>query len=157
MTEQSQHEVVFPPELAGDRIECVYLTCFRPEFTSLAIVMQYSSVRMLQAESLDEADFILTVTGAGVFLTDVTFPDGNWRDALRMAAEMHPHAASLIAAEPVDAPYLTGAGELGACGVLWKPFDFAEAIRLIRTADQASQDRGAANAAYSRLPGGFTR
>ena len=141
MTQHFQHETTFLPELAGDRIECVYLTCFRAEFSSLAIVMQYSGVRLLQAESLDEADFILTVTGARVFLTDVTFPDGSWRDALYMASETHPHAASLIAAEPVDRPFLADAAACGACGVLWKPFDFSEAGNLIRTADQASRDR----------------
>jgi DNA-binding NarL/FixJ family response regulator len=142
MTQHYEHELARSPEVAADRIECVYLTCFRPEFSCLAIVTQYSRVRMVQAESLDEADFVLTVTGARVLLTDVSFPDGSWREALYMAAEMHPHAASVIVADPVDRPYLGDAYMRGACGVLWKPIDFAEAIRLIRTVDQASRDRG---------------
>src|SRR5581483_11862897 len=78
-------KVAWPPEWTEDRIHCVYLTCFRPEFSSLAIVLQYSGIQVQQAESLEEADFLLTVTGATVFLTDVALPDGDWRDALRMA------------------------------------------------------------------------
>ncbi len=134
MTEQGRH---------SDRIECVYLTCFRSEFAFLATVLQYSGIRMLHADSLDEADFLLTVTGAGTFLCDVTFADGTWRDALDMAAQTHRRTASLIVAEPVDKPFLSDAFTRGACAVLWKPFDFIQAIDRIRTLDQAAQDRAA--------------
>jgi DNA-binding NtrC family response regulator len=141
MTEQARSEILRHRQNRGDRIECVYLTCFRPEFSSLATVLQYSGIHMLHADSLDEADFILTVTGAGVFLCDVTFPDGAWRDALYMAAQTHRHTASLIVAEPVDKPFLSDAFARGACAVLWKPFDFMQAIDRIRTLDQAAHDR----------------
>ncbi len=127
----------------SDRIECVYLTCFCSEFAFLATVLQYSGIRMLHADSLDEADFLLTVTGAGTFLCDVTFADGTWRDALYMAAQTHRHTASLIVAEPVDKPFLSDAFTRGACAVLWKPFNFTQAIDRIRTLDQAAQDRAA--------------
>jgi DNA-binding NtrC family response regulator len=141
-------------EQQSDRIECVYLTCFRSEFSLLATVLQYSRIRMMRADSLDEADFMLTVTGAGTFLCDVTFADGTWRDALYMAAQTHHHTASLIVADPVDEPFLADAFTRGACAVLWKPFDFMQTIDRIRTLDQAAQDRVAWLAGISSW-GGF--
>jgi DNA-binding NtrC family response regulator len=141
MTGHERHSVYREPELPGGRIECVFLTCFRPEFSSLATILQYSGVRMLRADSLDEADFLLTVTGGTAFLSDVTFPEGTWRDALHMAAEMHPRVPSLIVADPVDWPFLSDAFERGACGVLWKPFDSTQALEMILVLHQAARDR----------------
>ena len=140
MTEHEQRGQRRSPEVPL-RIECVYLTCFRSEFSFLATTLNYSRVRMLRAESLDEADFLLTVTGATAFLSDTTFLDGTWRDALDMAAEFHPLAASLIVADPVDWQFLSDAYTRGACGVLWKPVDFIQALERIRAADQAARDR----------------
>ena len=96
---------------------------------------------MCRAETLEEADFYLTVTGATVLLTDVTFLDGTWRDALRMASETHPRAAAIVVAEAVDYSLLSDAYDRGACGLLWKPVNFLEAIDLIRTLNQAACDR----------------
>ena len=125
----------------SQRIECVALTCFSSEFSTLAAILVYSGIRLYRAETLEEADFYLTVTGATVFLTDVTFLDGTWRDALRMTAETHPPVAALVAAEEVDCPGIADAYKCGACGILWKPVDFIRAIDLIRTVDQAARDR----------------
>jgi DNA-binding NtrC family response regulator len=124
-----------------ERIECVFLTCFRSDYSFLASVLQYSGIRMHRAETLDEADFLLTVTSGTAFLSDVTFPDGTWRDALAMLAEVHPLTPALVVADPVDWQFLTDAYSRGACGVLWKPIDFIQAIQMIRTADQAAHDR----------------
>lgn len=128
-------------ECNPDRIQCVFLTCFRSDYSFLASVLQYSGIRMHRAETLDEADFLLTVTGGTVFLSDVTFPDGTWRHALAMIAEVHPLVPALVVADPVDERFLRDADRHGACGVLWKPFDFTEVTRMIRTADQAAHDR----------------
>jgi DNA-binding NarL/FixJ family response regulator len=142
MMEQVPYRTGRKPVLPnGDAIECVFLTCFRSEFSVLAIVLQYSRIRMRQAETLDEADFMLTATASTVLVSDTLFLDGSWRDALRMAVEIHPCVATLVAADPVDSPYLFDAYSRGACGALWKPADFGEAVRLIRSADQASRDR----------------
>ena len=124
-----------------DRIGCTYLTCFRSEFCVLATVLHYSGIRMHRAETVEEADFLLTVTGSTVLLSDVTFPDGSWRDCLAMAADVHPVVAALLVADPVDAPFLRDAYSRGSCGVLWKPIDFTESIHLIRTAHDAVRDR----------------
>lgn len=122
-------------------IECVFLTSFRSESSSMATVFQYSGVRLHRADSLEEADFLLTVTGAKVFLADVTFLDGNWRDALGMAAELHRRVTTLIVADPVDSSFLSDACDRGALGVLWRPFDFTRAFEMIHTARQAAEDR----------------
>src|SRR5579872_6285939 len=125
----------------GHRVECVYLTCFRSTFSTLSTVLHYSGVRMHRAESLEEADFLLTVTDATAFLSDVTFPDGTWRDALGMSAELHPLTPLVVIADPIDHPFLSDTYARGACGILWKPIDFADATRAIRTIDQAAHDR----------------
>ncbi len=142
MTEQEPYRVSRKPASpVGDTIECVFLTCFRSAFSVLAVILQYSRIRMHQAETLEEADFLLTATASTVLVSDTLFLDGSWRDALRMAVEVHPFVASLIAADPVDSPFLSDAYSRGACGALWKPFDFSKAAHLIRSADQASRDR----------------
>ncbi len=122
-------------------IECVFLTSFRSESSSVATVFQYSGVRLHRADSVEEADFLLTVTGAAVLLADVTFLDGNWRDALDMAVELHPRVTTLIVADPVDSSFLRDACDRGALGILWRPFDFTRAFEMIRTARQAAEDR----------------
>jgi len=125
----------------ANRIECVYLTCFRSEFSTLAIILQYSGIRMHRAETLEQADFLLTVTGSTVLLSDIAFLDGSWHDALLMAGEVHPLAASLIVADPADWPSLADAYDRGACGALLKPVDFTRTIHLIRTLHEAARDR----------------
>jgi len=123
------------------QIECVYLTCFRSEFSALAIVVQYSGIRMHRAETLEEADFLLTVTGSTVLLSDITFLDGTWEDALLMARQVHPLAAGLIVAEPADWPSLANAYDRGACAAVEKPVDYLRTIHLIGTLHEAVRDR----------------
>jgi len=151
MDKSSQTRLSRPREVPGaNRIECVYLTCFRYEFSVLAVVLQYSAIRMHRAETLDEADFLLTVTGSTVLLSDIAFLDGSWRDALIMAGRVHPLVASLIIADPADWPSLADAYDRGACGALLKPIEFVPAIQLIRTLHEAVRDRA------SVLGGDFT-
>ena len=142
MTVKEPYRVSRKPAFpSGDTIQCVFLTCFRSEFSVLAIVLQYSRIRLHRADTLEEADFLLSATAGTVLVSDILFLDGSWRDALSMAGEVHPSVASLIAADPVDSPFLADAYSRGACGALWKPVGFSEAIHLIRSADQASRDR----------------
>jgi DNA-binding NtrC family response regulator len=140
----------FPPEYGDSRpedhrIHCVFLTCFPSDFSFLATVLYYSRIRMDRADTLDQADFLLTVTPSTVLLSDMTFLDGSWRDALRMASEVHPHVAALVVADPVDRPFLSDSDAYasGACGILWKPLAIDQAIDLIRTADEAAKNRAA--------------
>jgi DNA-binding NarL/FixJ family response regulator len=130
-----------PAPPPGDTIEAVFLTCFRTECLFLSTVLQYSRIRVHRAETLEEADFLLTATGGTVLLSDLLFLDGAWHDALRMAAETHPLTGCLVVAERTDWHLLEELYMLGGCGALWKPVDATEAIHLIRTVDQAARDR----------------
>lgn len=142
MVKPPQPRVSRPRDVPGEnRIDCVYLTCFRSEFSVLAITVQYSGIRLHRAETLEEADFLLTVTGGTVLLTDVAFLDGSWRDALIMAREVHPLAASSIVADSADWPFLEDAYERGACAAIPKPIELTGAIHLIRTLHEAARNR----------------
>jgi hypothetical protein len=96
---------------------------------------------MLRADSLDEADFLLTATRGTAFITDVAFLDGTWRDALQMAGEMHPVLAPLIVADPVDLPFLANTSTFGCSCILLRPLDFSQVIGRIRVANQIACDR----------------
>lgn len=124
-------------------IHCVHLTCFANDFAFLSSVLYYSRIRLHRAETLDQADFLLTVANASVLLSDVTFLDGSWRDALQMVSEIHPHVAALVVAEAVDRPFLLDTEDYGVCGILWKPLPNDRTIALIRTVDEAAHNRAA--------------
>jgi DNA-binding NtrC family response regulator len=124
-------------------IECVVLTSFHSEFTFLKNVFRYARIQMHHADSLDNADFLLTVTGSTVLMADVLFADGDWESALRMLSQNHPLKAMLVIAERLDRPYLQNVFDRGACGVLWKPFDFETVRKSIRAVHEASLERSA--------------
>lgn len=124
-------------------INCVVLSSFRSEFTFLQNVLRLTGIRMHHAESLDEADFLLTVTESTVLLVDVVFADGSWQNALNLLSNRYPLVTMLVLADPVDRPFLRDLFSLGACGIIWKPFDFHMARRLIRAVHEASRERQA--------------
>jgi DNA-binding NtrC family response regulator len=98
---------------------------------------------MHQAETLEESDFLLTVTAGTVLLSDMSFLDGSWRDALAMVSSVHPHVASIVVAEEAEHPSLSEAYSAGACAVLRKPIILDQAIERIRVLDEAARDRAA--------------
>ena len=70
------------PSRRGDSsIHCVVLSSFRSDFSYLQNVFRLAGMRMKHAESLDQADFLLTVTESTALLADFCFEGGNWRDA----------------------------------------------------------------------------
>ncbi|MGA3242225.1 MAG: hypothetical protein ABSG03_38725 [Bryobacteraceae bacterium] len=119
------------------------LTSFRSEFTFLRNVFGRTGIRMHHAESLDQADFLLTATESTVLLSDVIFVDGFWQRALSVLGDSHPLVTMLVIADPVDRPFLGDLFKRGACGIVWKPFQFEEVRRLIRVVHEASKDRRA--------------
>lgn len=131
---------------AAPEIDCVCLTCFESSFLFFASLLRSTRIRLHRAETLSEAGFLLTVTGATVLLTDIVFLDGSWRDAVELLAGFHPRVEPVVIAEPIDAPFVSDALERGACAVIWKPFDFTCLRRLIQAADEASANRAARQA-----------
>jgi len=130
-----------PKPLVDSHIHCVVLSSFRSEFTFLQNVFRLTGLRMHHAESLDQADFLLTVTDSTVLLSDLVFEGGSWQAALGMLSDNHPLVPLLVIAEAVDWPYLKDLFERGACGVVWKPFDFDATRKLIHTVHEASRER----------------
>jgi DNA-binding NtrC family response regulator len=124
-------------------INCVVLSPFHSEFTFLHNVFRLTGIRMHHAESLVQAEFLLTVTGSTVLLVDVIFADGTWRTALDLFRDSYPLVTTLVMADPADRPFLKDLFHCGACGILWKPFQFDGVRRLIRAAHGASRERQA--------------
>jgi DNA-binding NtrC family response regulator len=124
-------------------INCVVLSSFQSEFTFLQNVFRLTGIRMHHAESLDEADFLLTVTESTVLLVDTVFADGSWQSALSLIRDRFPLVTMVVIADPVDRPFLRDLYGRGACGIIWKPFDFDEARKLIRAVHGASKERRA--------------
>ena len=134
-------EWVEPARATKSGIDCVFLTCFDADFHFLANVLLGSYIRMHRAETLEQADFLLTVTGGSVLLTDASFLDGFWDEAADMLAQFHPLVAFLVIADEVDRQFVSEAPKRGACGILWKPLEWSRVCRLIRVAHEATGER----------------
>ena len=124
-------------------IDCVVLSSFHSEFTFLHNVFRPTGIRMHHAESLEQADFLLTVTESTVLLADAMFAGGSWQDALAILHDNHRLVTMLVIADPVDEPFLTELFNQGACGVVWKPLEFDKVGTLIRVVHEASKERQA--------------
>jgi DNA-binding NtrC family response regulator len=129
------------PVSARYGLDCVFLSCFADEARFLASILALSRIHLHRADTLDEADFLITATGATVLLSDVFFLDGSWANALEMVREAHPLTAAIIVADPVETAGLAGAGDLGALTVCWKPLQVTEFRGVVRQAHQATLDR----------------
>ena len=128
---------------ADPHIHCVLLSSFRSEYTFLRNVFRLAGLRIHHAESLDQADFLLTVTGSTVLLSDMVFENGSWQSALHLLRDHHPLVPMLVVAEPVDGPFLEDVFDHGAFGIVWKPFDFEEVRRQVRVVHEAALERRA--------------
>ena len=122
-------------------IESVFLTSFEGAYTYFANILRYSEIHMHHARSIEEADFLLTVTGSTVLLTDIIFTEGTWADVLAMALEIHPLVAALVVADDVDRDFVSEALNHGACGILWKRLGLDQTGRMIRAAHEAACER----------------
>lgn len=137
----SRQSITHSQQDAGRRLHCVFISCFRHDIEFYQRVLAYSGIRLHRAETLNEADFLLTVTGSKVLISDTIFLDGSWEDALDMLSLVHPRSSFLVAADSLDRGFVGDAMDRGACGILWKPLDLTELIRLIRTVHDAALER----------------
>ncbi len=124
-------------------IDCVLLSSFEGESSFLRNVFRTAGIRVHRAESISEADFLLTVTGSTVLLSDVIFEGGYWHSALGLLGKGHPLVTMLVIADPVDQPFLGDVFSRGACGIIWKPFQFGSVTKQLRAAHEASRERRA--------------
>lgn len=133
----------FPKQPTELYINCVVLSAFRSEFTFLRNVFGLTGIRMHHAESLEEADFLLRVTGSTVLLSDLVFVEGSWQSALRLLGSFYPLVTMLVIADPSDRPFLADLFNSDVCGVIWRPFEFETVRRMIRAVHEASKERQA--------------
>src|SRR5579864_4332134 len=90
------------PESRDCGIDCVFLTCFNSEFQVFAVLLGHSGVRMHCADTLEQADFLLSVTGAKVLLSDAVFLDGTWYEAAQMLADVHSSVTLVVVLDEVE-------------------------------------------------------
>jgi DNA-binding NtrC family response regulator len=128
---------------SGILIHCVLVTSFEAEYSFLRNVLWTAGMRVHHAESLEEADFLLTVTGSTVLLSDVIFDGGYWQGASELLRRAHPLVTMLVVAEPADRAFVSDVLAHGACGILWKPFEFASLKHQIRVVHEAAEERRA--------------
>ena len=138
---QTQRAAILLESSTDYGIDCVFLTCFDFRFQLFAELLRQGEIRMHRAETLDQADFVLSVTGAAVLLSDVVFFDGSWKDAIEMVTCLHPLVVTAIIADNEDRECLSQASDFGAFAVLWRPFDVSRLRRLIKIANEAAQER----------------
>lgn len=100
-----------------------------------------STIRLHRADTLELADFLLLATDATVLLTDTTFLDGRWQDALAMADRVHQLVTTVICADPVDRPFLSKLHERGALEVLWMPLELHRLRSTIGRAHEVTVER----------------
>src|SRR5579859_4757709 len=114
----------------GSGIDCVFLTCFAADFQVFAALLRFSGIRLHRAETIDQADFLLTVTEATVLVSDTLFLDGTWEQAADMIGNVHPRVTLVVVADERD-DELHGSSE-----IVSKPLRMGELRHAIRSAHQ---------------------
>ena len=138
--------------IGSSAIHCVILTCFDAEFEVYATLLRSSTIRMHCAGTLEQADFLLTVTGAGVLLSDTTFLDGSWEEAAGMLANLHPGVRLVATVDAVDGISPAHARSRGAYDLVVKPLRVGSLRRAILDAHAAAERAALAAAAYAVTP-----
>jgi DNA-binding NtrC family response regulator len=133
MLERSADDIM-SAEPQGSGIECVFLTCFNSEFQVFAILLGHSGVRMHCADTLEQADFLLTVTGAKVLLSDAVFLDGTWFEAAEMVADVHSSVTLVVVLDEVEKALWADALHRGGYDLAPKPLRLSTLHRAILNA-----------------------
>jgi response regulator of citrate/malate metabolism len=112
------------------RFSCVYLTSCSQAADLASTLAAAAQIRILRANSLDNAKARLLATKARVILVDVSFEKGEWEDAVRMAARLPLRVALVLVSRFVDHRLWIDALEGGAYDVIFEPFQ-ADELRYI--------------------------
>jgi DNA-binding NtrC family response regulator len=132
---------VEPADAYRAGIDCVCLTCFAFSIEFLATMLRSSGIRFHCAETVEQADFLLTATAGTVLLSDVVFLDGCWANAVDMLAHFHPDVVALVVADTMDRQFVAEALEAGVSCIIWRPIDTGQLARTLHAAHEASQER----------------
>jgi DNA-binding NtrC family response regulator len=115
-------------------IDCVFLTPSEQEAETVSRLLAPWLIRVHQAVTLDEARAMLPATGAGVLLTEVVFPGGDWEDAYEMLARYYPRLTLVVAATQADEHFWIDVLERGAYDLVSRPFSAEELRRILTNA-----------------------
>lgn len=119
----------------------VFLSCFDQDVRFFTSMLCIEGIRLHCACTVEMADFLLLATRGTVFVSDTTFLDGSWQDALAMIRTVHPLVATLICADLADRQFVAGAHERGAIDVLWRPLELDRLRSSIRAAHELTSER----------------
>jgi DNA-binding NtrC family response regulator len=122
-------------------VDCVFLSCFDHNAQFFASMLGPGGIRLHRACTVEMADFLLLATRGTVLVSDTTFLDGSWEDALAMIRTVHPLVATVICADLIDAEFVASAQERGAFAVLWRPVELEQLRSRIRAADELTRER----------------
>ncbi len=128
-------------ERCSSRFSCVFLGCSREDYQLASRLLDAAHIRLHQAGSLEQANFLLGVGDSVVLLTEAAFSGGTWRDALAMKARHHRNAALVVAAEFADERLWLDVLEQGAYDLILKPFVAEELLRILEHANAYARTR----------------
>jgi hypothetical protein len=124
---------------AADRaatwIECVFLTSSHADVAAVARLVSASGIRIHHARTLEQADFMLLVSGAKVLLADA---GAAWSEAQDMLARVHPGTELVLAVADWSESWADAAYE-----VVQKPFGAEELKRTLTNAHAVARARSA--------------
>ena len=149
LADEVRRQYLDPPAPQSSGIDCVFLTCFNSEFQVFAVLLGYSGIRLHCAGALEEADFLLKVTGATVLLSDAAFLDGTWYEAAEMLADAHPGVEFVVVLDEAENAFWAATLDRGGWDLALKPLRVGRLREAIRNAHRTATS-GAAGARLSR-------
>jgi len=133
-------------------IKCVFLTPSETEFRRAEAILRATPISLHHAATLEQAEFQLARIEAGVLMTELQFPDGDWEDAIEMLSHSYPRVLLVLAAAQADERLWIRALERGAFDLVSKPFQTEELRRILENADAHSKMLGSGEARVSQEP-----
>jgi DNA-binding NarL/FixJ family response regulator len=142
MLEHSADDIMDERAIAAEpqdfSIDCVFLTCFNSEFQVFSILLGHSGVRMHCADTLEQADFLLAVTGAKVLLSDAVFLDGTWYEAAEMLADVHSSVTLVVVLDELEKTFWADCLNRGGYDLTPKPLRLNKLHQAIRNAHHSA-------------------
>jgi DNA-binding NtrC family response regulator len=107
----------------------------------LSRMLQPLPLLMDYVETLQQARFKLAVDDYDAILTEAALPDGEWRDALRLARECSREVEVVVTDPQADGRFWAEALGLGAFDLLAQPFYAPEVRRILGRACSREERR----------------
>jgi AmiR/NasT family two-component response regulator len=96
--------------------------------------------KLHEARSCHEASTLLCSFRMPIIVCDRLLPDGNWKDILSLTAPLLESPHVIVMSEAVEPSWASEVREMGGYGVLAKPLDETEVIRILVVALRSWQN-----------------